>query len=188
MTDDREAMRQRLLARREALPAQWRRRADARIVAALEPRLAEAGFECFGVFLPVRAEPDLSALYGQLRQRGARLALPRVAGRGRALEFGYWSEQVAVVPGTFGIGVPQPFEPALPEALIVPCVGFDRRGFRLGYGGGYYDITLAERSVAALGVAYACCEIANFEVQRHDRALDIVCTERGCVGAGFRRR
>ena len=82
------------------------------------------------------------------------------------------------MPDRFGIAVPEPFEPVRPALLVIPCVGFDRRGWRLGYGGGFYDRTLAGLDAAAVGVAFEEAEVDGFAPQPHDRRLDAVVTPR----------
>lgn len=129
-----------------------------------------------GVYWPIRGEPDLASCCAQWESEGRTLALPRV-GEGGALEFGRWRHGGDVRPDRFAIPVPHPFDPVQPELLIVPCVGFDAHGHRLGYGGGHYDRTLAARDVAAIGVAYDACELERFDAEAHDRPLSAIVTE-----------
>jgi 5-formyltetrahydrofolate cyclo-ligase len=88
-------------------------------------------------------------------------------------------------PGPLGIPVPRQGEWVVPEVLIVPLVAFDRRGYRLGYGGGYYDRTLAELRqagrVAAVGFAFAAQEVPEVPIGPHDAKLDAIVTEHGVV-------
>ncbi|HLT27326.1 MAG TPA: 5-formyltetrahydrofolate cyclo-ligase [Zeimonas sp.] len=129
-----------------------------------------------GVYWPIRGEPELEPCFEPWQAQGRTLALPRVAQCG-ALEFGRWSPGDELRAGRFAIPVPHPFEPVEPELLIVPCVGFDARGYRLGYGGGHYDRTLAQRPIAAIGVGYDACELERFDAAAHDRRLAAIVTE-----------
>ncbi|HEY0879300.1 MAG TPA: 5-formyltetrahydrofolate cyclo-ligase [Zeimonas sp.] len=135
-----------------------------------------------GVYWPIRGEPDLAPCYAQWEAQGRMLALPRI-GEGGALEFGRWRQEGEVRADRFAIPVPHPFEPIEPELLIVPCVGFDIRGYRLGYGGGHYDRTLAARAVAAIGVGYDACQLECFDAQAHDRSLPAIVTESRVIRA-----
>jgi 5,10-methenyltetrahydrofolate synthetase len=153
--------------------------ADAALRERLAALLATAPFDrarVLGVYWPIRGEPELAPCYRQWECEGRTLALPRI-GAGGALEFGRWRHDGEVRVERFAIPVPHPFETIEPELLIVPCVGFDSRGYRLGYGGGHYDRTLAQRSVAAVGVGYDACELERFDAEAHDRPLPAIVTE-----------
>lgn len=129
-----------------------------------------------GVYWPIRGEPQLAPCYERWESGGRTLALPRI-GEGGALEFGRWRRDGDVRADRFAIPVPHPFEGVEPDLLIVPCVGFDARGYRLGYGGGHYDRTLAQRPIAAIGVGYDACELERFDAEAHDRPLPAIVTE-----------
>ncbi len=99
-----------------------------------------------GVYLPIRSEPDLSACYAQWRAQGRRLALPVVTGKNEPLTFRVWEAGALLRTAAFGVQVPETDETVVPDVLVIPCVGFrvlDGRPYRLGYGGGFYDRTLA---------------------------------------------
>ncbi|WP_413186148.1 5-formyltetrahydrofolate cyclo-ligase [Paraburkholderia sacchari] len=114
-----------------------------------------------------------------------RAALPVIAERNAPLHFYFWTPGAPMREGHHGIPEPESGEAALPDLLLVPCVGFDRDGYRLGYGGGYYDRTLAAWPGAALpltvGIAYEACRIDEGVPERgaHDLPLDAVVTEAG---------
>ena len=165
----------------------WRRERDAacseKADQALRARLAAllreepfAQARVLGVYWPIRGEPALAACYECWESDGKALALPRI-GEGGALEFGRWRRDGDVRVERFAIPVPHPFETVEPDLLIVPCVGFDARGYRLGYGGGHYDRTLARRPIAAVGVGYDACELERFDAEAHDRPLPAIVTE-----------
>ena len=173
----RDFERKRLLAWRASIDPGERARADAAIGKRLIDELARHATGTLAVYWPIRGEPDLTGALASAIQQGWQLALPRVIGRDAPLDFGRWTPGQPMCAVSFGLMLPEPFEPAVPDVLVIPCVGFDRRCFRLGYGAGYYDRTLAARAVPAIGVAYDGCELASFDAQPHDRAIDCVLTE-----------
>ena len=181
---DRAEVRQGLLAARNALSASERAAADAALIQRLDPIMIQAQKQrsiprsepVVGVYWPIRGEPDLSAWYAQARQRGWRLALPRTRPN-QPLEFGLWQSSSHLVRGPLQIPLPEPFIAVEPDLLVIPCLGFDDRGWRLGYGGGFYDRTLAARPIPAIGVARACGQIGELVPEDHDVALDTIVTE-----------
>lgn len=175
----RDAARVALQTRRAALVGEDRRAADSAIVARLRDLVARWAPRVLAGYWPMRDEPDLRAALAQWHGEGVVVALPRVAARASPLEFGRWSPDTTLAEGPFGTRHPQPHEPLEPDLLVLPCLGFDPRCHRLGYGGGYYDRTLAALPGArAVGVAYDDCEIVGFDAQPHDRPLDAIVTER----------
>ena len=164
---------------RLGIAAADRAAADRAIAAALAQRLPQdpAG-RCLGAYLPIRGEPDLRGLLAAWLERGGGGGVPCVPHPAGPLAFGRWTPASVLVRDRFGVACPEPFEAVQPELLIVPCVGFDARRFRLGYGGGYYDRTLARNPVPAIGVAYDGAEIADFRPAGHDVALAEIVTER----------
>jgi 5-formyltetrahydrofolate cyclo-ligase len=143
LTRWRKAERRRLLAAREALGADALERARLRIDTHLErafPGLASARLAfCW----PVRGEYDARPLVQALRGRGAVTALPVVAAPGRPLEFRAWHPGIPLAAGPLGIPYPEASETIVPTVILVPMIGWDAAGHRLGYGGGYFDLTLA---------------------------------------------
>jgi 5,10-methenyltetrahydrofolate synthetase len=131
-----------------------------------------------GVYLPIHGEPDLRAAYAELAQAGVRLALPVVVQRDAPLAFAAWAPGQPLVADGMGVMVPGDLHfVERPPALLVPCLGFSAEGYRLGYGGGYYDRTLeAAPRPYTLGIAYACQQ-AQFAHAPHDVALDVIVTE-----------
>jgi 5-formyltetrahydrofolate cyclo-ligase len=109
-------------------------------------------------------------------------------GQGQPLKFREWSPGCAMVEGEFGAWIPAEGAWIEPEVLIVPLVGFDRRGFRLGYGGGFYDRTLellrARRPTLAVGFAFAAQELPEVPIEPTDQRLDAILTETGLVPLG----
>ena len=122
----------------------------------------------------------------KLADAGATLALPVVAGKGKPLIMRAWAFGEPLGSGVWGIREPLPDAPeVLPDVLIVPLAAFDRTGHRIGYGAGYYDLTLhglrAAKPVTAVGLAFAAQEIASVPATPRDAKLDLVLTEREVI-------
>ena len=134
-------------------------------------------------YLPIRSEIDAMPAMLALAGLGYRLAVPLVAGPGRPLEFRSWSAGAATEAGAFGVPVPVAGEAVVPDVLLVPLLAFDAGGHRLGYGGGFYDRTLAAlragAGVVAVGLAYAAQEVPAVPRAATDAVLDAVATEAG---------
>lgn len=133
-------------------------------------------------YVSIGDEADVMPLLGQLAGLGAGLALPAVAQPDTALEFRRWQPEDALEPGPFSTLHPgDAAERAVPDLLLVPLLAFDRKGGRLGYGGGYYDRTLAvlrERGpVIAVGIGYAAQKRDALPIEAHDQPLDWIVTE-----------
>jgi 5-formyltetrahydrofolate cyclo-ligase len=140
-------------------------------------------------YWPVQDELDPRPLMLALAARGAQLALPVAEARGRPLRFRAWRPDDPLAPGA--LRIPEPLASApevLPDLVLVPMLAFDRRGFRLGYGAGFYDRTLAlvraTKPVLAVGLAYAAQESDAVPVGTHDEPLDWVVTEAGATRLG----
>lgn len=138
-------------------------------------------------YLPIGDEIDAEPLLRRLGGDGYETALPRLARRNAALAFIAWRCGDVLEAGPFGtLQPPATGRFVVPDALIVPMLAFDRRGYRLGYGGGYYDRTLAalrrRRAITAIGIAYAAQEVAAVPHDRHDQPLDWIVTDREAIG------
>jgi len=128
--------------------------------------------------LPQEAEPAL--LLQALADRGHIIVFPRVTARDKRLAYHRVPDGEALLAGAWGIQEPAAdFPLAEPDVLLVPLLAFDATGHRLGYGGGYYDRTIAALQVPAIGLAFAGQELASLPVEAHDMALDFILTERG---------
>lgn len=177
---ERRALRAALIAARDALPeAEHRRRSDA-IDAHLVARFPALG-GVVAFYWPVRREFDPRRFVERLRAAGTIAALPVVARRDRPLEFRRWEPDAAMAVGPFGIPEPAAGPALRPDALLVPLVGFDAHNFRLGYGAGYYDLTLAEFAAKPLtiGLGFELGRLATIDPQPHDVPLDFIVTEAG---------
>lgn len=128
--------------------------------------------------LPEEADPAL--LLQALAAKGRHIAFPRIAAKGLPLEYHCIPDNEMMSPGAFGIHEPLEHWPRVrPDLLLVPLLAFDGRGHRLGYGGGFYDRTLALLNIPAIGIAYAGQEVASLPDEPHDRTLDMILTEQG---------
>lgn len=138
-----------------------------------------------GAYAALPGEADPRLLLEELARTGSTFAFPRVAASGAALVFHHVRQTSAMRTGTYGISEPSPDWPvAQPKILLVPLLAFDSTGHRLGYGGGFYDRTLAalrSAGLRAIGVAYAGQEVSDLPFDSHDQRLDAVLTERGLI-------
>lgn len=176
-TAQKSTLRRELLANRQAFDAEVRRSRDAMIAERVIAWCRKHHPSCLGVYIPVRGEPDLLSAYEEVEAIGTRLALPVVTAPETPLSFISWSPGDLLSKDSFGVPVPVAGERLAPDALLIPCVGFDDRGYRLGYGGGFYDRTLAlSPRPVAIGIAYACMK-ARFEPSPFDVPMDIVITD-----------
>jgi 5-formyltetrahydrofolate cyclo-ligase len=178
-------LRRQALARRDALPAGERAQAAETIATRAFPVAIAPGAIVAG-FMPMKSEINPLPLMRRLAAAGARLALPVVAGQGNPLIMRAWAFGEPLIAGVWGIREPAPLAPAVaPDILIVPLLAFDRAGQRIGYGAGYYDLTIAalraRQAVVAIGVAFAAQEIAAVPATPRDAPLDLVLTEREVI-------
>jgi 5-formyltetrahydrofolate cyclo-ligase len=180
------------LLRRDALARRGQIHAAARVT--FGQRLAKEGLRLarlwrppiVSVFYPIGDEPDTLLLLAALAGEGFATALPVVVGRGSALVFRLWRPGEPTRAGAMSIREPVEESPVVdPDLLFVPLACFDRRGHRIGYGGGYYDRTLtslrAAKPVHAIGVAYGICEVDAVPYETHDQTLDAVVTEQETI-------
>ena len=175
---DKPLLRRTLKERRRAIAPDLKRAWDERIGARVLAWSRANPSSSLAVYWPLEGEPDLGAAYAELAGEGVRLALPVVLARDAALGFAAWLPGEPTVADSMGIAVPADLRiVARPQALLIPCLGFNAQGYRLGYGGGFYDRTLApEPRPRTLGVAYAC-QLAEFGLNEYDIPLDEIITE-----------
>jgi 5-formyltetrahydrofolate cyclo-ligase len=180
------------LLRSEALAR--RKGVSAAQAAAFAERISDIGSALAGktsagvvaAYWPVKGEASPLALLGSLAARDIVTALPVIVARDAPLAFRRWRPDEALVKVSFGLEEPAADAPVVvPELLFVPLLAFDRRGFRLGYGAGYYDRTLARlrasRRVTAVGLAFAVQEMPDIPHEDHDQKLDYVLTDRDWI-------
>jgi 5-formyltetrahydrofolate cyclo-ligase len=182
----RRGERQRLIEARLRLPVAERQQASTDIAARLDSAWRGAGRLVPGsvvsAYWPLRGEPDLRPWLGALHAQGLVCVLPVVVEKGMPLQFRRWSPGCAMEKGFWNIPVPADPTPFVPQLLVSPVVGFDAQCYRLGYGGGYFDRTLAQlqaqqRSFHVLGVGYAMSQLPTIHPLPHDIALQGVVTE-----------
>ena len=169
-----------MLARRDALPAEARAAAAQTI--ADRPFLLNVHGKIVSGFMPLKSEISPLPLLRKLADAGASLALPAIAGRGKPLIMRAYKFGDEFARGQWGIREPKPESPEVdPDILVVPLAAFDRRGHRIGYGAGYYDMTIRRlrslKPVIAVGICFVAQEIERVPSHDRDEPLDVVLTE-----------
>ena len=182
----RKERRAELVARRVALSDRERHDWNERVSASLERLVPVTPGTVVGFCWPFKSEIDARFAVRHWREQGATAALPAVVEKAGPLQFREWWPGAPMRPGVYDIPVPDGTRVLLPDIAIVPMNGFDARGYRLGYGGGYFDRTLAvlERRVLAIGVSYESLRLPTIHPQVHDIPMDFVVTEAGIYRAG----
>jgi 5,10-methenyltetrahydrofolate synthetase len=177
----RKAERERLISARLSIKADLRRQYATRIAATLEEEIGEPGGLVVSAYWPFRGEPDLRGFMERMTSRGARCALPLVIERGQPLVFRTWARGDPLESGIWNIPVPAKGDEVVPDVVIAPVVGFDGECYRLGYGGGFFDRTLAAmpHKPRIFGVGYAQAEIRTIYPQSHDIPMNAVVTQDG---------
>ncbi len=175
---NKSELRQLLLESRKAISAEQKLLWDKQLIEKILAWWSVERIQTIGVYWPMRGEPDLLAAYARLTELGTTLALPVVVSDHAPLKFYAWMPGDPVIKDRYGAAVPADQHTELqPQALIIPCLGFSQQRFRLGYGGGFYDRTLALLPRPhTVGVAYDVAESA-FAADPYDVALDIVMTQ-----------
>src|SRR5450631_1130777 len=184
-TEQKKQLRATALALRDALPAAERQAAAEAVARRAFPVMIALGTVVSG-FSSMKTEINPMPLLRKLAAAGAKLALPCIAGRGKPLIMRAWDFGAALASGQWGIREPTPDAPeVLPDILIVPLACFDRAGHRIGYGAGYYDMTIralrAKKKITAIGIAFAAQEIPQVPATERDERLDLVLTEREVI-------
>jgi len=172
-------------SRRDALTSDARK-AGADAIATREFPLSITPGALISGFMPLKSEINPLPLMQKLAAAGARLALPAIAGRGKPLIMRAWEFGAPLDRGQWGIREPKADAPEVePDILLVPLLAFDRAGFRIGYGAGYYDMTIHRlrglKPVIAVGIAFAAQEVPKIPTTPRDERLDLVLTEREVI-------
>jgi 5-formyltetrahydrofolate cyclo-ligase len=177
----RREERRRLLALRTGTPAGQRRSWGRAIEAPLYALLRERPAVTLGVYWPFQAEFDPRALVKRLISEGFWAALPVVVDKKGPLEYRLWQPGDPLVDGVWGIPIPEQREAVVPQVVLAPLVGFDRQCYRLGYGGGYFDRTLAALipRPSAIGVGFELSRLETIHPQDFDMPMDLIVTEAG---------
>lgn len=171
-------LRKELIAARKAMTVDVKAQADARIAARLSAWLDAHQVRVLGAYLPMAGEPDLLSLYATLPGRGIQVAMPVVLEKNQALRFVLWQAGDALVRDASGTMAPADRTHFVtPDAVLAPCLGFTETRLRLGYGGGYFDRTLAQTPrPLSVGIAYAFTKVV-FAADVFDIALDVILTD-----------
>lgn len=170
----RKAERLRLIALRCALPAEDRALHTAAMVRKLDEMLTVGSNEIVSAYWPIRAEPDLRPWMREAVSRGLRVALPVALRLGQPMAFREWRPDSPMARGLWKIPYPAAGPDVLPTTVLAPLVGFDSACYRLGYGGGFFDRTLAAmvRKPVVIGLGYPQLRIPTVFPQRHDIPMD----------------
>jgi 5-formyltetrahydrofolate cyclo-ligase len=148
-------------------------------LASLEP------FQTVAAYMPIRTEISPLPVMADLVADGKSVCVPVIQGAGRPLEFSRWTPDTKMVSGPFGAAIPEVPDYLIPDILITPLVGFDARGYRLGYGGGFYDRTFERlrksAPALAIGFAYSAQELPQVPTEPTDIRLDALATENGAI-------
>ena len=179
---DKAALRRAARQRRASLGAQARGAAGEAVCARVQAAVSLARGAAVSAYWPMGDELDLRPLMGRLHKAGHPIGLPVMPGKAQPLVFRAWVPGAPLEPGGFGTQVPPADCPILrPDVFLVPLLAFDRAGYRLGYGGGFYDRTLAAArgagEVVAVGVAFSAQEVARVPREATDQRLDLIVTE-----------
>lgn len=175
----RRALRQEMVARRAALSDAMHGELSGRVVARLQAALAVPKVVAF--CWPIKHEPNVRAIVDRWVAHGARAALPVVVAEAAPLAFREWTAETPLVLDRYGIPTPDAGDWLVPDLILLPLNGFDAAGYRLGYGGGYFDRTLAALSPRplAVGVGFEINRLASIRPESHDQRLDWIVTEAG---------
>ena len=180
----RRVLRQEMIARRAALEDACHAELSAKIAAhvlAVFPPPRVAAF-CW----PIKHEPDVRAVLANWTTRGVVAALPVVVAEDAPLAFRAWDATTRLLPDRYGIPTPADGDWVTPDLILLPLNGFDGAGYRLGYGGGYFDRTLAACSPRplAVGVGFEINRLDSIRPEAHDQRLDWIVTEAGVFRPG----
>lgn len=176
----RKEKRAELIAARMAVPQEEHRDADGAIARRIDTCLDDVEPCLVGAYWPFRREFNVLPVLDRLIAQGFTIALPVVLGTGRPLEFRHWTRATKLASGVYDIPYPAEGEAVQPKMLIVPLVGFDDDGYRLGYGGGFYDRTLEamEPRPFCLGVGFELAHLPTIHPLPHDIPMNAIATEK----------
>jgi 5-formyltetrahydrofolate cyclo-ligase len=173
-------MREALIGRRLALDGALRRTQGEQALQRLLQRVELDRYPTLGVYWPLRGEIDVRDLATEHLRRGGRVALPVVVSKAAPVEFWSWEPGIPMHRDLYGIPIPAERAAVVPDALLVPLVGFDLQHYRLGYGAGYYDRTLAAavRRPFCIGLGFEAARLDSIFPQPHDIPMDVIVTDR----------
>ncbi len=177
----RKEKRAELIATRMALPVEERTRVAAEVAAQLDQLIPSSRDTMVSVYWPFRGELDLRDWMRSAVARGLRMALPVVVEKGQPLIFREWVPGARLTRGVWNIPIPADGPEVIPDVLIAPFVGFDPQRYRLGYGGGFFDRTLAALKTPrrVIGVGHPSGALPTIHPQAHDIPMDMIVTGTG---------
>lgn len=181
LSEWRKHQRKQLIAAREAISDDVHQQWSRAISDSLKQGFPQLQKMTIGIYWPFRGEYDPRPIAQYFRQQGATLALPEIISKNEPLCFREWLPDAPMKNGAYDIPVPVEARAVKIDAAIIPMVGFDQQGYRLGYGSGYFDRTLAtfQPQPLTIGIAFEIQRLANIYPQPHDIAMHYVVTEAG---------
>ncbi|MEP7243738.1 MAG: 5-formyltetrahydrofolate cyclo-ligase [Gammaproteobacteria bacterium] len=176
----RKSTRERLIAQRVAAPPHVRRVLGQSAKLRLEESVDLRQYTTIGIYWPIRGEFDVRDIARKHLDAGCVVGLPVIVERSAPVEFWKWRPGIRMQTGIWDIPIPAEREVVSPDLLIIPLVGFDTKGYRLGYGGGYYDRTIAAaaRRPFRVGLGYTSSSLATIYPQPHDIPMNLIVTDK----------
>lgn len=177
----RRDTRKKLMKARLGLKGEDRAARDARIRDTLAAVIGEQRAATVGLYWPIGGEFDTRPLAEDLRSRGVRTALPAIVEKKAPVVYRPWDADTTLEPGVWNIPTPATPVTVVPDLVLAPVIGFDSGCYRLGFGGGYFDRTLAalRPKPVAVGVGYELAVLDTIHPQPHDIPMDLIVTEAG---------
>jgi 5-formyltetrahydrofolate cyclo-ligase len=177
----RKAERNRLIEERLAIPAETRSAMSVEISKSLDLEIGDFQGRTVSLYWPFRGEPDMRPWMNAISERGGTVALPIVVKKAQPLIFKAYKPGDRLKKGIWNIPIPADGAPIMPDVVIAPVVGFDAENYRLGYGGGFFDRTLAvmPKNPLVIGIGYESAQIPSIRPQPYDIVMDMIVTERG---------
>ena len=179
----RKAKRDELIAARLKFSVKDRRALTGEIAGELERVISPKPGMIISLYWPMKAEFDLRGPMRKWVEQGIHIALPVVTEKAQPMIFREWTPKAEMEPGIWQIPVPVNTAEVIPDVVIAPLVGFDRECYRLGYGGGYFDRTLAalDQRPTMIGIGYPDSQLSSIFPQPHDIPMDMIITGKGSV-------
>ncbi|WP_295627043.1 5-formyltetrahydrofolate cyclo-ligase [uncultured Nitrosomonas sp.] len=181
LSEWKKQQRKQLISARESIPEKSHMEWSQAISSFLTQELPKPQKMIIGIYCPFRGEYDPRLITQYLTQHGATLALPEIIAKDKPLRFREWLPDTPMKNGAYGIPIPVGTKIVRLDAVIIPMVGFDQQGYRLGYGSGFFDRTLDsyQRQPLSIGVAFEIQRLDNIYPQPHDISMHYVVTEAG---------
>ena len=182
----RDKERGRLIDARRALPSSERTEKTGRIAEHLKRLVGSPANRVISLFWPIRGEPDLRALLLWVEQGAGRCCLPVVVRKNQPLAFHAWTSETPMKRSMWSLAEPADGHEVTPDVILAPVIGIDPEGYRLGYGGGYFDRTLAAlpKPATVIGIGFESQKIRTIYPQPHDIPMNWLVTEEGVTEIG----